>query len=165
MKVDLSQYVTVNERIIKFYEQYEAGRIITELVSWSEGVIVMKATCYRNNGEVPASTGYAYEVEGSSYINKTSALENCETSAVGRALANLGIEIKKSVASKEEVEQAVHKQELLKQEESQPIPQEVKDLYQQVFGSIDDLEMNIKVMQKKGFTYAEILNRLRGKKQ
>ena len=49
----------------------------------------------QRNSEVPASTGYAYEKEGSSFINKTSALENCETSAVGRALAILGFEIKK----------------------------------------------------------------------
>lgn len=102
----LKDYVEVNTRIMKFYEKYPEGRILTEIVKWENEVIVMKATAYRSNDDTPASTGYAYEKEGSSFINKTSALENCETSAVGRALAILGFEIKKSVASKEEVANA-----------------------------------------------------------
>ena len=102
----LKDYVEVNVRIMKFYEKYPEGRILTEIVKWENEVIVMKATTYRDENDIVASTGYAYEKEGSSFINKTSALENCETSAVGRALAILGFEIKKSVASKEEVENA-----------------------------------------------------------
>lgn len=111
----LKDYVEVNVRIMKFYEKYPEGRILTEIVKWENEVIVMKATAYRDNSEVPASTGYAYEKEGSSFINKTSALENCETSAVGRALAILGFEIKKSVASKEEVANAQLQQASIKQ--------------------------------------------------
>lgn len=111
----LKDYVEVNARIMKFYEKYPEGRILTEIVKWENEVIVMKATAYRDNSEVPASTGYAYEKEGSSFINKTSALENCETSAVGRALAILGFEIKKSVASKEEVANAQLQQASIKQ--------------------------------------------------
>lgn len=100
----LKDYIEVNVRVEKFYERFPNGRIVTELVSWSEGVVVMKAYAYRDlNDNVPSATGHAYEKEGSTYINKTSALENCETSAVGRALAMLGFEIKKSIASKEEV--------------------------------------------------------------
>lgn len=100
----LKDYIEVNVRVEKFYERFPNGRIVTELVSWSEGVVVMKAYAYRDiNDSVPSATGHAYEKEGSTYINKTSALENCETSAVGRALAMLGFEIKKSIASKEEV--------------------------------------------------------------
>lgn len=102
----LRDYVEVNVRIMKFYEKYPEGRITTELVKWENDVIVMKATAYRDNQDIPASTGYAYEKEGSSFINKTSVLENCETSAVGRCLAILGFEIKKSVASREEVANA-----------------------------------------------------------
>ena len=99
----LKDYIEVNVRIMKFYEKYPEGRILTEIVKWENEVIVMKATAYRDEKDIPAATGYAYEKEGSNFINKTSALENCETSAVGRALAILGFEIKKSVASKEEV--------------------------------------------------------------
>lgn len=111
----LKDYIEVNVRIMKFYEKYPEGRILTEIVKWENEVIVMKATAYRDNSEVPASTGYAYEKEGSSFINKTSALENCETSAVGRALAILGFEIKKSVASREEVANAQLQQASIKQ--------------------------------------------------
>jgi len=106
---NLDDYVEVNTRIERFYEKYPNGRIMTDLVSWENGVVVMKATVYRDMddpNDKPSATGYAYEKEGSSFVNKTSALENCETSAVGRALAILGFEIKKSVASKEEVENA-----------------------------------------------------------
>jgi hypothetical protein len=103
----LKDYVEVNVRIEKFYQKYPNGRIITEILSWENGTVVMKATTFRQQEDaVPSSTGHAYEKEGSTYINKTSALENCETSAVGRALAMLGFEIKKSVASKEEVANA-----------------------------------------------------------
>lgn len=103
----LKDYVEVNVRVEKFYDKFPNGRIITNLVSWENGVVVMKAEVYRDLADqVPSATGHAYEKEGSSFINKTSALENCETSAVGRALALLGFEIKKSIASKEEVDNA-----------------------------------------------------------
>ena len=103
----LSNYVEVNVRVERFYEKFPNGRITTQLLSWENSVVVMKAEVYRDlNDAVPSATGHAYEKEGSSFINKTSALENCETSAVGRALALLGFEIKKSIASKEEVENA-----------------------------------------------------------
>jgi hypothetical protein len=103
----LKDYVEVNVRVEKFYTKYPNGRIITNLISWNDGVVVMKSEVYRDiTDQVPSATGHAYEKEGSSFINKTSALENCETSAVGRALALLGFEIKKSIASKEEVENA-----------------------------------------------------------
>ena len=103
----LRDYVEVNTRIMKFYEKYPEGRILTEILDWKDGVVVMKATVYRDSSDVIAATGHAYEKEGSSFINKTSALENCETSCVGRALAMLGFEIKKSIASKEEVANAM----------------------------------------------------------
>ena len=103
----LQDYVEVNTRIMKFYEKYPEGRILTEILEWKDGVVVMKATVYRDSSDVIAATGHAYEKEGSSFINKTSALENCETSACGRALAMLGFEIKKSIASKEEIANAI----------------------------------------------------------
>ncbi len=103
----LKDYVEVNVRVERFYEKYPEGRISTQLLSWENGIVVMKAEVYRSyQDSVPSATGHAYEKEGSTFINKTSALENCETSAVGRALALLGFEIKKSIASKEEVENA-----------------------------------------------------------
>lgn len=161
----LKDYITVNERILKFYERYPDGRIITEIKSWSEGRIVMQATIYRDHEtENPLAIGHAYEQEGSTYINKTSVLENCETSAVGRALALAGFEIKKSIASKEEVEAASAKQEKLKQEEAMDIPEIIKHLYEQKFGNLENFELNIAKLKERGFTYEEIYHRLEGKK-
>ena len=111
---DLNDYVQVNERIEKFYEKYPEGSIQTEIITNENGMVIFKAYAYRNNEDTKPATGHAMEKEGSSYINKTSHIENCETSAVGRALAMLGFEIKKSVASREEVENAKLQQEMMK---------------------------------------------------
>lgn len=111
---DLSDYVQVNERIDKFYEKYPEGSIQTEIIMNENGMVIFKAYAYRNQEDTRPATGHAMEKEGSTYINKTSHIENCETSAVGRALAMLGFEIKKSVASREEVENAKLQQEMMK---------------------------------------------------
>ena len=111
---NLRDYIEVNVRIEKFWFRFPNGRIDTEVTFHPEekGVAIVKASVYRDAADpVPAATGHAYEKEGSSFINKTSYIENCETSAVGRALAILGFEIKKSVASKEEVANAKLQQE------------------------------------------------------
>ena len=71
----------------------------------------MKATCADENGSI-LGTGTAYEKEGSSFINKTSYIENCETSAVGRALGFAGFGIDTSIASAEEVMNAQYQQSL-----------------------------------------------------
>ena len=105
-RYNLDDYVQVNKRIEKFYEKYPHGSIQTEIASLENGVVIFKAYAYRDEADVRPATGHAYEKEGSSFINETSYIENCETSAVGRALAMLGFEIKKSIASKEEVENA-----------------------------------------------------------
>jgi len=103
------EYIPVNERIKEFWKRYPDGNIITELVSNQDGVCVFKATIYVD-GAIKA-TGHAYEKETSSFINKTSYIENCETSAVGRALGILGIGIDTSIASAEEVDNAIYQQE------------------------------------------------------
>lgn len=107
-------YVEVNERIKYFRNNYENWSIETELLSLDNGICVIKATVKDENGVIK-STGHAYEKEDSTFINKTSYIENCETSAVGRALGILGIGIDKSVASKEEVENAILNQSKVKE--------------------------------------------------
>lgn len=162
----LQDYITVNERIIKFYELYPTGRIITELVSWQDGVIIMKAYSYRHQDDaLPASTGHTYEKEGSSYINKTSALENAETSVVGRCLANLGLEIKRSVASREEVQNAIQQQDDLKNEDKHGFTQ-LKDLYVELKGDESGFKQWHDQMKSKGYSNAnmrEVLNKRREK--
>lgn len=103
-------YAEVNQRIKAFRMLYPNGSISTNIESLENGVVVMKATV-KDEDEHVLGTGYAYEKESSSFINKTSYIENCETSAVGRALGMLGIGIDTSVASFEEVSNAIEQQE------------------------------------------------------
>lgn len=102
-------YAEVNQRIKAFRMVYPTGSITTEIVSLVDGVVTMKTTIKDNEGNV-LSTGYAYEKENSTFINKTSFIENCETSAVGRALGMCGFGIDTSVASAEEVRNAIENQ-------------------------------------------------------
>lgn len=106
----IGDYVEVNQRVKGFRELYPKGLIETEILQMNNGICVMKAKVYDEDGTL-LSIGHAYEKEDSSFINKTSYLENCETSAVGRALGFLGIGIDSSIASKEEVINAVANQE------------------------------------------------------
>lgn len=78
------EYAEVNQRIKAFRMVYPEGSIITDLVQLENGICTIKAVI--KNGELVLGTGIAQEKESSSYINKTSYIENCETSAVGRAL-------------------------------------------------------------------------------
>lgn len=107
-------YMEVNQRIKAFRMVYPQGIIETEMLSNENGVCVFKATVgYRENDEIyKLSTGTAYEKEDSSFINKTSYIENCETSAVGRALGMAGFGIDISVASAEEVANAIENQKI-----------------------------------------------------
>ena len=102
-------YIMVNERVKGFRDIEPGGSITTEIISLTDGVVVVKATIHDENGQILA-TGHAYEKEGSSFVNKTSYIENCETSAVGRALGFLGIGIDDSMASADEVANAILQQ-------------------------------------------------------
>lgn len=103
---NLEDYVQVNERIELFYKDHPEGSIQTEITHLEGDMVIIKAYAYRNPEDPRPCTGHAMEKAGSTFINKTSHIENCETSAVGRALAMMGYEIKKSVASREEVANA-----------------------------------------------------------
>jgi len=108
------QYVEVNERI-KFFrqeDQYKNWTIATDFPLLDAENCVCKCTIANEQGRVVA-VGHAHEEKGSSNINKTSYVENCETSAVGRALAMLGIGIDTSIASANEVEDAIAKQQTI----------------------------------------------------
>lgn len=103
-------YAEVNERIKAFRSVCPNGSIETTLLSNDGGVCVFMAVVKDENGAV-LGTGHAYEKEGSNNINRTSYIENCETSAVGRALGMCGFGIDTSVASYEEVSNAIKQQE------------------------------------------------------
>lgn len=108
---NLEDYETVEMRIRRFYENHPDGRIITDNVTQpadrAQGMWIVKAFIYLSTGDqandLPKSTGYAFEIDGQGMANKTSALENCETSAIGRALANMDMSGNKRT-SREEME-------------------------------------------------------------
>jgi len=105
------KYVEVNERI-KFFRQedeYKNWTISTEFTALDSEMCVCKCIIADPNQRVIA-TGHAHEERSSSHINKTSYVENCETSAIGRALAMMGIGIDTSIASANEVNDAIAKQ-------------------------------------------------------
>lgn len=115
-------YAQVSQRIKAFRKLFPTGFICTDLISNENGVCIIKATVgYKDeNGErCVLGTGTAYEKENSSFINKTSYIENCETSACGRALGMCGFGIDTDVASADEVQNAN-----LQQEAEKPITAE-----------------------------------------
>ena len=107
------QYVEVNERI-KFFrqeDQYKNWTISTDCSLSEDGTEVLCKTIIADTEQRVVATGTAHEEKSSSNINKTSFVENCETSAIGRALAVMGIGIDTSIASANEVKEAIAKQE------------------------------------------------------
>jgi hypothetical protein len=103
------EYAEVNQRIKAFRSICPGGSIMTKMLSNENGMCVFKAVVSDENGMI-LGTGTAYEKETSSFINKTSYIENCETSAVGRALGMCGFGIDTSIASAEEVQNAIKNQ-------------------------------------------------------
>jgi hypothetical protein len=103
MGFNMDDYEPVEVRIARFYGDHATGRVLTDLIAYGDGNYVVKATVYRDAEDIPAATGYAQESVTQRGVNSTSALENCETSAIGRALANLGYATKGKRASREEM--------------------------------------------------------------
>ena len=97
-------YVEVCKRIQGFWELFPNGRIITEFVELTGEYAICRAMVY--DGEIWLTTGTAREDKGTTFINKTNYVENAETSAVGRALGNLGIGSVDSIATYEDVQHA-----------------------------------------------------------
>jgi hypothetical protein len=110
---NLNDYETVEQRIARFYKAYPEGRILTEdyttAADREKNVWRVKAYIYKTADQVVVSTGHAFEIDGTGMANKTSALENAETSAIGRALANMGMHGNKR-ASREEMQKVARAQ-------------------------------------------------------
>jgi len=105
---NLADYETVEVRLEKFIKDYPDFRVSTELESFANNKYIVKAYLYKSMADsVAFSTGYAEETVSERGVNSTSALENCETSAIGRALANAGYAAKGKRPSREEMAKVV----------------------------------------------------------
>jgi hypothetical protein len=102
---NLDNYETVEDRLVKFWNEHKDGRILTSIHYYDDNRILVRAEIYFNReDERPVATGYAEELRGASPVNRTSHAENAETSAIGRGLANCGYAAKGSRPSREEME-------------------------------------------------------------
>ena len=146
-------YVEVNERI-KFFrldEQYKGYCLESEMVHSTNDTVCIKAII-RDGDDRVVATGIAYEDKGASRINSTSYVENCETSAWGRALANLGIGIDTSIASSSEVANAISSQNSSKVS-GNTAPSDDAD----VFGKSVEYIKNAKSKTAKETAYNQVL--------
>ena len=129
-------YLTVAYRVNEFRKDKPDWGIYTELVSADAEIVIMKATIFDQTGNT-IGTGYAEERRTSSQINKTSALENCETSAIGRALAACGYG-GTEYASANEVENAIHQQNTVDKSPTVKIdPKAKKEFHEQVLKALE----------------------------
>ena len=101
---NLEDYETVEERLAKYWKDHPDGQIHTKVLEHTTGRFIVEASIYRTEADArPWTTGLAEETVQGRGVNATSALENCETSAIGRALANAGYATKGKRASREEM--------------------------------------------------------------
>lgn len=101
---DMKDYVTVAERLAAFFEKYPDGSIQSDIIELSDSRVVMRATAYRNPDDSRPSIAHsALNIPGSTPYTRGSEIENAETSAAGRAIALYGFEVKRGVATAEEV--------------------------------------------------------------
>lgn len=161
-------YAEVNQRIKAFRMVFPDGFIKTDIINdLTEGVIVMKAKVgYYNEQyqEVVLGTGTAYEKENSTFINKTSYIENCETSAIGRALGMAGFGIDTAIASYEEVANAQSNQvEKIKQATwkrlNENYTKDEIELMKKELGITNAKEMSEEYAQKKLMEKVEEFNK------
>lgn len=154
------EYAEVNQRVKAFRTLYPEGFITTEILCREGGLCIIKATVgyYADGKSVILATGTAYEKEGSSQINRTSYIENCETSAVGRALGMAGFGIDTSIASADEMNNAllqqntnaVQKPVQAEPHVQKPVQAEQAAPYDILQESAADSELRLKWLEKYG---------------
>lgn len=142
---NLADYVTVAERITAFYERFPEGSLRSEIVFDDGKRVVVKATAHRTPEDLAPATGHAEEVRGEGMVNKTSALENAETSATGRAIAMLGFALSKGIASREEMQQAQDEAQRQEHGNKNSRAEEFRNLVR-VTGLVDEAGMKLTSM-------------------
>ena len=126
------KYVEVNERLKYFRSNYPNHSLLSEITHIDSEMVVVRTQIIDPEDRILAS-GHAHEEKSASFINKTSYVENCETSSWGRCLANFGIGIDESVASANEVDIAIKKQNMKSTGKKMTI-----EVYQAMMKSIKD---------------------------
>ena len=154
------EYAEVNQRVKAFRTLYPEGFITTEILCREGGLCIIKATVghYADGKSVILATGTAYEKEGSSQINRTSYIENCETSAVGRALGMAGFGIDTSIASADEMNNALLQQNTSDAQKTvqteppvqKPVQAEQTAPYDILQETAADSELRLKWLEKYG---------------
>lgn len=150
-------YTSVAARVAAFREMCATGSITTEIIDMHDGVVTIKAIVADEDGRVLA-TGTAQEKESSSFINKTSYIENCETSAVGRALGMLGIGSDEQMASAEELANAINNQNNIKPVTNETVKQAVNaPAADDMNAPANEIELaTLEALTKKAFPKAAI---------
>lgn len=146
-----TDYATVNERIKAYRKVYPSGQIYTNIEEIKDNYIRIKVEVSDETGKIIATGTASEELTGDAkkdYINKTSMVENCETSAVGRALGFAGFGIDKAIASAEDIEKNKARNKMY-------------EIYKGIFISDDVAKYNVKVacadlMRKMGIVKAEL---------
>lgn len=122
MKIHGKEYVEVKDRVLEFHKRFPNGFITTEILKNEGNFVLIRASVFPDAATLSrVFTGHAQEDKSDGHVNATSHIENCETSAVGRALGLMGIGIDVSIASGNEVQRAVERQEIKKQIEDPKI--------------------------------------------
>jgi len=157
---NLEDYETVEERLVKFWKDHPDGQIHTKVLEHTTARFIVEASIYRTEADSrPWTTGLAEETVQGRGVNATSALENCETSAIGRALANAGYATKGKRASREEmskVKAKVEVQNIVQETKAKmantaseyvPVPKEEDPWTMQVAGPVQTMEQAVETVK------------------
>ena len=147
MGFNLDDYETVEERLAKFWKEYPDGRIETELIEATANRFIVYSKIYRTEADPkPWATGLAFETVSDRGVNSTSALENAESSSIGRSLANAGYAKRGARPSREEMEkvQRLKAERIIKVEKpSDPWTIELKEMPVPVAEAVAAINDNI----------------------
>jgi hypothetical protein len=151
-RFNLDDYQTVDDRLHEFWTRFPDARVLTQLVSSDDDRFVVKALVYTDSqDERPRATGFAEEKIGSSPVNKTSALENAETSAIGRALANMGLSPKGQRPTREEMDKVARSDSEPAAPSAPPAPTDAIDIVKLAESRYSEL---VKAAKDGGLTQA-----------
>lgn len=105
MAFDLSNYETVESRLLRYWEQFPDGRIETTLMNYDGESCIVRTVIWKHRDDAnPTATGYAHEIHTDRGVNMTSFIENCESSSIGRCLANMNFSKQGARPSREEMQ-------------------------------------------------------------